>query len=321
MKVSVALCTYNGEKYITDQLNSILSQSRKVDEIIVCDDRSTDSTIKIIKQLGYKYPGIIKTHINEQQLGSVKNFEKAISLTTGDVIFLSDQDDIWANFKVEKYLSFFDKHPKINTLASNGYCIDDNSNKINNYTIWDAILFLKENNIPFNYYDLITCTGNFVTGASLAIKKEVKEYIFPFPKIKNFHHDEWIALNATKNKTFEMLDEKLFYYRLHSNQQVGGVSYPKTEKKKESLTLMYNIENDESFKGLKRRLKRFKKNYSKNIVFQNETEIHKEFFKEVSDNVKEKFKLTKNKITANYPNLYLLLKTADLFLNKKRNID
>lgn len=99
MKTSVALCTYNGEKYIKEQLDSILNQTKKVDEIIVCDDCSSDKTVEILNHYSSTNPGLFKIYINEQNLRSVKNFEKAITLCTGDIIFLSDQDDFWVNEK------------------------------------------------------------------------------------------------------------------------------------------------------------------------------------------------------------------------------
>lgn len=86
-KISVALCTYNGEKFIHQQIDSILNQSLKVDEIVVCDDGSTDETQNILAKYQNKYPSIFKIHINEKNLRSVKNFEKAISLCSGEIIF------------------------------------------------------------------------------------------------------------------------------------------------------------------------------------------------------------------------------------------
>ena len=110
MKTSVALCTYNGEKYIKYQLDSILNQTVPIDEIIICDDGSTDSTISILNSYREQYPSIFKIHTNENNLRSVKNFEKAISLCSNEFIFLSDQDDIWADHKVKIHLDFFKKH-------------------------------------------------------------------------------------------------------------------------------------------------------------------------------------------------------------------
>ena len=112
MKTSVALCTYNGQSFLSEQLNSILNQTHPVDEIIICDDCSTDQTIEIIKYFKDKFPNLIQLFENENSLGTIKNFEKAISLTKGDLIFLSDQDDIWFSSKVNEMVTFFDKNTK-----------------------------------------------------------------------------------------------------------------------------------------------------------------------------------------------------------------
>ena len=108
-KISVALCTYNGEKYLHQQIDSILNQTVPVHEIVVCDDGSNDQTSKILTQYQTKFPEVFKIHFNTENLRSVKNFEKAISLCTGDIIFLSDQDDIWEENKVEVFIKYFDE--------------------------------------------------------------------------------------------------------------------------------------------------------------------------------------------------------------------
>ena len=90
MKVSVAMCTYNGHQYIKEQLLSILEQTIPIDEIIICDDGSKDATIQIIIEYMNAYPGVIKLIKNSQNLGYTKNFEKAICLCSGDIIFLAD---------------------------------------------------------------------------------------------------------------------------------------------------------------------------------------------------------------------------------------
>jgi len=92
--ISVALCTYNGELYLREQLESILKQTFPPDEIIICDDGSTDTTIKILEEFRRKSFIPVKVYYNKENLGVSKNFEKAISLCSGDIIFLSDQDDV-----------------------------------------------------------------------------------------------------------------------------------------------------------------------------------------------------------------------------------
>ena len=117
--ISVAMATFNGEPYIQEQLDSIYNQTRKVDEIIIVDDCSTDSTVRVIEQYILSHKDIdIKLYKNEENLGYKKNFKKAISLCHGDYVFLSDQDDIWKVNKVEDMISIMEENPNISVLAS-----------------------------------------------------------------------------------------------------------------------------------------------------------------------------------------------------------
>ena len=128
MKLSVALCTYNGELFLKQQLDSILQQELPVDEIVICDDGSTDNTINIIESYKqkYQYPRFICKQ-NIKNKGVRKNFEYAISLCSGDIIFLSDQDDIWLNQKTKDIVNFFNENPKVNLVFTDAILIDNTS--------------------------------------------------------------------------------------------------------------------------------------------------------------------------------------------------
>jgi glycosyltransferase involved in cell wall biosynthesis len=108
-RLSVALCTYNGTQYLQEQLDSIAAQTKLPDELVICDDRSSDNTVEIIKLFSSKVSFPVHLHINEINLRTIKNFEKAISLCTGDIIVLSDQDDVWKPCKTERILRCFQK--------------------------------------------------------------------------------------------------------------------------------------------------------------------------------------------------------------------
>jgi len=224
MTISVALCTYNGSAFLGEQLQSIFDQGRKVDEIIICDDISNDGTIKIIKEFDFKYPGIIKLHINQKNLGSKYNFEKAISLTTGDYILLSDQDDIWIPSKVETIINHFERNKDIQLVFSNGDLIDEYGKDLNS-TLWDKWDFnstLREQwrNNGNAYNDLFT-NKNKVTGATVALKEELKKDILPFKLPEGYWHDAWMALHAAKNNGLYFIEESLIKYRIHPGQLVG----------------------------------------------------------------------------------------------------
>ncbi|TXF77220.1 glycosyltransferase family 2 protein [Chryseobacterium sp.] len=223
MKTSVALCTYNGEKYLGIQLDSILSQTLAVDEIVVCDDGSTDATISILNSYKEKNPSVFRIYQNEKNLRSVKNFEKAISLCENDIIFLSDQDDEWLPEKVEKMVALFQSARQTEVIATNAEIISE-KNSYTQFSVWDipskSVASIKE--ILFFYQ-------NFCTGATMAFRKEFMREIVPFPPEELFHHDEWIALNAVSKNKLHFLDEKLIRYRIHDSQQVGSVSLSEDE--------------------------------------------------------------------------------------------
>jgi len=234
-KISVALCTYNGEKFLHQQIDSILNQTHKVDEIVVCDDCSTDNTHQILNDYQKRFPEIFRIYSNEKNLRSVKNFEKAISLCTGEIIFLSDQDDVWENNKVEIFNTFFALNKETDVLCSNGYIINENNQTQDLYTVWDVPEFLEENKQDIDYFKIFATIGNFATGAAMAIRRSFLNQVLPFPTIEGLHHDEWIALASAEQKKFAFLNKKLFSYRIHSEQQVGGISHQKNDASKEKL--------------------------------------------------------------------------------------
>ena len=110
MTTSVALCIYNGIEFLAKQLDSIIRQTKPVDEIIICDDGSTDSTCNLVRQYIKECPVRIRLIVNPVNIGYTLNFEQAISFCSGDIIFLSDQDDIWMSHKVETICRFFEAH-------------------------------------------------------------------------------------------------------------------------------------------------------------------------------------------------------------------
>ncbi len=222
--ISVALCTYNGEKFLSEQLDSILGQTRKVDEIIISDDGSSDQTSLILEDYRKRFPDVIKVLYNKESLRVIKNFEQAIEKSTGDIILLCDQDDVWKENKVDRIVNYFQNNPSILAVSHELELIDEDNHALEE-TMLDKLEVskqllnrIKEENSWFQFLLL----RNLVTGAAMAIKKEAKKYIFPF--ITNnvaIIHDYDIALVLSNQNKFGFLEEKLGYYRIHSAQQVG----------------------------------------------------------------------------------------------------
>ncbi|MBO4821138.1 MAG: glycosyltransferase family 2 protein [Prevotella sp.] len=223
LKLSVALCTYNGEPFIEEQLNSIVKQQMPIDEIIICDDVSTDHTLSIINDYTLKNPDINWIVIkNSQQLGVTKNFEKALSLCSGDFIFLSDQDDIWRPDKTKKIIDYFKNHAEIELVFSNAKLIDENGIPKSDKTLFDACGLNQlrkqwEQGLQFEIENVI----QRLLGATFGIRKEFLQQCLPFNQEFINYHDGQIAMQSVVNHCNGMIDECLIDYRIHGNNVVG----------------------------------------------------------------------------------------------------
>ncbi|MBT2623506.1 glycosyltransferase [Chryseobacterium sp. ISL-6] len=236
MKVSVALCTYNGEKYLSQQLESILKQSQFANEIIICDDNSTDSTIEILSNYKNQYPSIIKIFRNEVNVGYIKNFEKAINLCSYDLIFLSDQDDIWSNNKIQKVRDFAENNPDYNIFSHKVKLLKENVEIIES-PFWKGSNFNEDfNNTEVLQYLLFE--RNVFPGMTLIITQDAKKNYLPF---KNVHpviiHDYELVLKSCRDEKFAIIPEALSLYRIHENQSIGLNSQGEHKSEKE---IIYN---------------------------------------------------------------------------------
>lgn len=213
--ISIALCTYNGERYIKEQINSIINQSLKPDELVVSDDNSSDNTIEIIEKLLQNTGINLRINVNNPGLGVFKNFEKAISLCQGDYIFCCDQDDIWKNNKIELHMKEFEKHPDAIMVFSNAAVV---LNGPENYLnpLWDKIS--DKDNGTSSFKSIVFC-GTSIAGCCMTFKRSLLEGIFPFPD--NVYHDDWLATNAVIKGEIIGIDEELMYYRQHGNNVFG----------------------------------------------------------------------------------------------------
>lgn len=220
--ISVALCTYNGEKYIGQQIESILSQTRKVDEIIICDDNSTDNTLNILNSFRQNNP-IINVFRNKKNIGTIKNFEKAISFTNGDIIFLSDQDDIWNEDKVKIISDFFNVNQECNVLFTNAELIGFDNKPLTSKTLFDIVNLTNKTKKYFLdglNFELLNIE-NRITGATMAFRKSYIIRTLPFHKFEKILHDEFIAISAINDNCICMVDKCLISYRIHNDQLTG----------------------------------------------------------------------------------------------------
>lgn len=197
--ISVCIAIYNGERYIEEQLSSILNQLSSEDEIIISDDNSDDNSLSIIKS--YQDPRI-KIYPNTIKKGVIGNFENALRHANGEFIFLSDQDDIWIHDKVRKSVSMLQE---TDLVFSNAYILIE-GHKL------DKLLYNKFDNCGF-FRNLVK---NRYIGATLAFKSSLLKVALPFPE-KLPMHDQWLGLIAECLGKTLFIEEPLIYYRRHSS--------------------------------------------------------------------------------------------------------
>lgn len=221
-KISIALCTYNGAKFLPEQLESFLKQTRRPDELFIGDDRSTDETVSQIEEFRDRAPFPVHLRINEKNLGSTKNFEQTIMACTGDLIFLCDQDDIWMPEKIAAIESEFDRSENIGMVFTDAELIDEQGASMGE-NLWKYSFFPEERErVKKGKIFEVLMRQNVVTGATMAFRARMRNVFLPIPgDISNTIHDAWIALIIAANAEVVMLEKRLIEYRQHSAQQAG----------------------------------------------------------------------------------------------------
>jgi glycosyltransferase involved in cell wall biosynthesis len=255
MKIGVALCTYNGERYLPAQLQSILEQSRRPDAMVVCDDASQDGTLALLESWarGAGFP--VRIVRNEVNLGYLRNFEKAIGLCQADVVVLSDQDDWWLPAKLEKIAALLDADRGAEAVFSDAEIVDESLDRLG-YRLFDSLLVSREDRERARTGNLFPALlrRNLVAGATFAFRSGWKERILPIPD--GVVHDEWSALVIAAYGGLRFIPEPLILYRQHGMNQIGGRRLPLMERL-QRLSRNRRKENERALGGareLKRRL-------------------------------------------------------------------
>jgi hypothetical protein len=228
---SVAMCTYNGARFVGEQLASVAAQTREPDELVVCDDRSTDATTDIVKAFAASAPFPVRLHVNERNLGSTKNFERAIGLCGGDLIALADQDDVWLPGKLARMEEAFSRSPAVGLVFCDAEVVDEELRPMG-YTVWESLWFDAGRQRALRrgpaFRPLLR--QNVVTGAAAAFRSRYRGLVLPLRSLTfrplgmpviNLIHDGWIALMISAVAELEPVAEPLVKYRQHSGQQLG----------------------------------------------------------------------------------------------------
>lgn len=225
--ISVCMATYNGEKYIKEQLLSILRQIGDNDELVISDDGSTDGTLDLIKGIKDKR---IRLIINPNDKGYSRNFAHAIGKAKGDILFISDQDDVWADGKVNLMIARLNI---CHMVISDAMVVDSN------------LKMLKEShfsNMGVKKGFIINFLKTRYIGACMAFRREVLVKALPFPRHSKYcAYDYWLALVCELYYKVELEESALVYYRRHDNNALTGGEYSTNSFTKKLVTRIYTL--------------------------------------------------------------------------------
>lgn len=223
--VSVALCTFNGARYLEEQLRSILAQGDFVDEIIVADDGSTDDTITIARRIAAEAESAgLRVHFQLLTTGGghgvTKNFERAISACRNDLIALADQDDVWLPGKLRRMVGAFATSPALLFLHTDARLVDENGTPTGERLLDTLEIGEREREAIHRGEAFgLFLRRNLATGATSMIRRRLLESALPFPA--SWVHDEWLAMIAAATGRLDFLPEPLIDYRQHGANQIG----------------------------------------------------------------------------------------------------
>ena len=218
-KVSIVLCSYNGEQFIAQQIQSILLQTFEDFECVICDDNSTDNTLNIVKEFEER-DSRVKVYSSNKNVGYIKNFEKAIGYASGQFIALSDQDDWWEENKIQLLL---DNIFEFDLIYSNSIFVNKELEPLGK-------TFKTKKNMITSHDPLHLVIDNCVSGHASLFKKELYQKSYPFPNL--IPHDWWLAYNALLNNGIKYIDKDLVKYRVHGNNAIVASKNKKSKKAK-----------------------------------------------------------------------------------------
>ena len=234
--VSVVMCTYNGSRFVAEQIESICNQTYKRLQIIIVDDASADNTYEIVKQWADKDKRI-QSHTNENNLGFNLNFNKACRLATGDFIAIADQDDIWELTKVERLLAKINENP--GTLLV--HCISARFEKFGKFHLKSHKLvnYMAGKDVR-NFF-----LSNYISGHNMLLRRSLLAKSLPFPG--EVYYDWWLAAVASCNGKIEPVPDILVWHRMHDSNATGAAK-PKLLLYKQVLVILPQLM---TIKGMK----------------------------------------------------------------------
>lgn len=232
MRVSAVMCTYNGARFVAEQVESMLVQTVPIDELVVGDDASTDGTLRIVEETLARHdasggravelvvlPRDPATH--PRPYGVAGNFARALAAATGEVVVLSDQDDRWAPDRIERTVAAFAAHRDVDLVHADARLVDADGEPLG-VTLFEALgasdAELAQIDAGRGYEVMLR--RNLVTGATAAVRRGLVERALPVPD--GWIHDEWLAIVAAATARTLVLRESVVDYRQHGANQIGA---------------------------------------------------------------------------------------------------
>lgn len=251
LKTSVAMCTYNGARYVIEQLQSIEQQTYLPDEVIICDDCSQDDTVSLIQTYAKSSKLAIKLFQNQTNLGYKQNFAQSFKLADGDIIFFSDQDDVWHPSKIERCVNAFAHNPRLGMAIVNANVVDQSLQPFGQM-VTDLHGFdqsLPHMFAPVPNYEFVLSRGYPIFyGFLMAVHRSLKEVILPIPE--DYPHDRWAGTIAAAISDVLFLPEPLAEYRQHNHQTSGNKKAKGLQKLRGRLQYMQTLRNPYFYKNI-----------------------------------------------------------------------
>lgn len=256
MKIGVIIATYNGEKYIAEQIISIVNQTLLPNKIVISDGGSSDATVEVCKKKIAMIKNIqCKIMKSTIQLDVTQNFQKALENCDCEYVFFADQDDLWLPNKIEIFIQAMEEtHSSF--AFSNAEIVDHNLQK-KDYSLWESIGYSQDDIIRVidkNNIDYINglLNRNIVTGMCMCLRKDLIKQVLPF--CENVLHDKWIAMVAALSTRTVAIDERLVLYRQHSGNVVGTSTNLRRMISNSSTYIQHVVDKEQMIKLLLRRL-------------------------------------------------------------------
>ena len=215
------MCTYNGASFLSQQLSSILSQTSLPDEMVVCDDCSSDDTVSILEAFAATAPFVVCIHRNVERLKSAQNFAKCFSFCSGDVIVITDQDDVWFPDRIANTRAAFANDPALTFTFSDALLIDDHGNDLGR-TLYDSLQTVQRDR---KHYERGTCLLQVIMrcgaiyGCTMAFRANLLSLILPIPEM--WGHDGWVSVVLSAVGPSRRLSP-VTHYRQHAGQFAGA---------------------------------------------------------------------------------------------------